>query len=467
MRNLVFFMLFGILLAGCGEKLESVCSKSGGDCCAVRYGDNGNGSYSSTVYACRPTAESCLDLANKYGGTPDFPHKIDIGTERDKCEAKVKWGSILSTIENFAVFALAESQKSDVIRDSGTVVREVEADYCKIACETGVPGLCPVVPVANDTSLGLLKTFVDLAETVTEEEKITTMESVLSNFALTTAANGCQRGDVVSSTKGIVNLGQQQCDVESSPVINNSKEQAILSIPIEVAGQPLPAMRTIVWQNDSTTIRLKLSNAALAARYSGPIVAATRVDYQGLAAKIKGEKSTNCAEVVGKVATELNVATASSVIEKNPGFIKRSLQSFAAYRSDLEKKLSASEKQRLASISVLTRLFPNEDYISEVNSIARNNSVAEFTGADVLRDGNQTLSVGDVIRMIDIQMCSDANAARSLSDLVALVPKAGTTNELEKLSVERGKIAGQIIQCKFSAAAISPKTQELLRNYLK
>ncbi|MCJ9720126.1 hypothetical protein MOV66_02560 [Agrobacterium sp. SHOUNA12C] len=467
MRNIFFVALFLLFLSGCGEKLDSVCGNTGGQCCAVRYGDSGNGKYSSSVFMCLKNAQSCLELANKYGGVADYPHSIDIGSERDKCEAKVKVVPIWQTLQSFAILASAYVKSDNLVRVDGSTAASGDADYCEIACETGHAGVCQIVSVPNDTSLGMLTSFVDLAEKATDQPQVTTMRQVLKNFALTEDANGCRRGDIVSSTKAIVNSASEQCVVGSIPTTGAKKQDATLSLPLIISGRPLPQNKTVLWEDNATAIGLQINDSALAQRFSGPIKAASRIQYDGLAAKIQGQNDVGCAEIVGQVSKELDVGAAAKLIQSNPNVIRSAMRSFSSYRESTIKLLSEHEANNLNSLAFVAKLFPNTEYIDKVNEIAKSNSLQQYAGDEQLGDSGTKISASNVIRMIDIQLCSDANATTSTSDLISLVPVANSNDDLSRLSAERSEIAGRIIQCKFSALKIPPEVKDLLRAYLK
>ncbi|MGO7969899.1 hypothetical protein ACC705_02715 [Rhizobium ruizarguesonis] len=466
MRTLVIAAVGGLLLSACGEKLDSVCSKSGGQCCKVSYGDSGNGSYSSSVFTCRPSGQSCLELANKYGGTPDFPHSIDIGTERDKCEAKIKLVPFWQSFQSFVIQVVQYTGNESVQRDDGSVASSSNHDYCKIACLTGHPGICPTLSIPNDTSLGLLTTFVDLAEQVTDQPKITPVRDVLANFALGDEANGCKRGDIVSSTTSIVNSASELCRVEEIPTSTTTKIDSSLSLPQVILGKPLPTEKTVVWEDKATALELTVNDAVLSMRYSGPVIAASRIDHDGIAAKVQGKSDVGCAELVGNISKHLDVRAAAKVIEGHPDVVKLAMKSFSEYRAHLTTILPTADQDHLNSLSVVAKLFPNSEYIDQVNQIARSKGVEEYSGSEKIGSSHD-ISSSDIITMIDIQLCSDTNASRSASELVVLVPKANSQNDISKLSAEREKIAGQIIQCKYSSQKIPPNVKDILRAYTK
>lgn len=468
MRNIFIYVVTALLLGGCGEKIASLCGQSGGECCAVQYGADQTGKYTSKVLSCRRSADACLEAAGKYGGVPRFPYSPDIGTERGQCEMKIATVPIweangLITLAR-SISAIATTKPTEIKGLGGELVRKTDNNYCQQACLSGDAGLCPTVVLRNDISLGLLTTFVDLAENVAATPKVTKMSEVMANFGMSGIGNACGRGDVVSSTTAIVNSAPLECPVEMMTSTALGNFEAKLSLPVEISGVPVPSEKLVAWSDEKTAISLAVANSALQPIYSGPIEAAARVDHTSIAAQVRGKADVGCAQIVPEVEAEFDVRAKSQAMEAQPDSVRQALTKLSEYRQRLLSDLSSDRKKELEQLVISSTLQPFNQYVAAMDKIAGANKLPPSDLANVkISTPHGAITATDVIKLIDIQTCSDANATTAASKLIALQPMVTDAKDFSSPGLQRNTVAGQIIQCKFSAEKISPKAKDILR----
>ncbi len=468
MRSLPFILVFAFLLAGCGEKIESLCGQSGGNCCAINYAYDQNGKPQAKVLSCRPSADACLEAAKKYDGTPQWNYTPSVNDERGQCEMKIKtvpfWeASFVPTATALLRVVARGPLPNQITAKDGTVVAKGEATYCRHVCLSGDVGKCPLVPLPNDIALGMLNTTIDAVETVGPQPKIFTPADILAKFRISGTGNACRRGDLVATDKVITNASTDACRTDLLQATSFGTVPATLMMAQELIAHPDKKSNVASWKQKENSFVLDVSNASLKPYYSGPIEVAGRSDVSTIFMQVRGASDISCAEIASMDDVRYNVRSIDKFVLDHPSVVRDALKALASYRADVKKKLPNDKVARFEELSVTGSLFPYRTYLDAISAYANDNAASVTEPEEVTTTGGSKIKFEDIIRALDINACSAAQDKSELAELAQLVPEISRgVAPSDDLLRTRVKIAGQVIQCKLSSQLFSTKTKEII-----
>ena len=465
MRLLVLLVGTTLLLGGCAERIDSLCSRSGGDCCSINYAYDQKGNPSAKVMTCRRSADICLAAAKEYGGTPQYPYKPDVGNEKGECEMKTKWVPFWDP-DYLTAFRIAAIRHKgplppEIRAADGSTTKKGDVDYCKQACLTGDGGLCPIVPLPEDIALGMLSTVVDSIEGATATPKIITVAEVLAKFRLPASANSCGRGDLITSTAAILNSAPGECRTDITQATSVGNVPVVLTMPTLLVATPIQSKNIAHWKNASESFMLDVTDPSLKGFYSGPIEAAGRTDVTRISTQVKGSTDIGCAEITPIVDLRYDISSLSKVVEEENTAVTETLRSLSSYRSELRSRLPADKRHEVDDIVITGSLFPYETYVKALQRTGERHSIQNVAPVPI-RTAKGAVPFEKMLRLIDVHVCSEAKRSTSLSDLIPLVPELRDPGARQQLA-ERAEIAGSIIQCKLSSEKITARARAILR----
>ena len=458
-------------LAACEEQIASLCSKSGGECCAISYTSDADGNAKQSIYTCAKSAKACIDLAKPDGGTPSYPYKPSISSERGQCEMEIEtvwiWDllSMKTALANIVTGELLKTPKSFKSR-SGKTYSQDHPEYCRYLCEeTNDLGLCPGVPVPNDLSFGLLATTIDLAENPTSETRIITIAELLENFRLSPEANKCARNDIIASRTTIQNTGAQQCTTTIRPTTEIGDVSGRLSLPQYLTAKPISTSRIANFDSTMNSITLVVDNESLKNLFNGPITSTGRYQHDKIFAQIRAKNQTSCARIIPEINYRFDIHQISASLVKSQKTIDQSMMALKNYKEKVDNEL---RRKKIKPSNASTRppsLFPFTELLNQSEILAKRHNLPPFNNKIFNSGGQTTVSARDAIRLVDISLCSDQLKGQSLNSLKQLIPQLDIENINQQTLKERHLTAGDLIQCKLSAEAIPSTLKSSLRKF--
>jgi hypothetical protein len=459
-------------VGGCAEKIVSLCSHSGGSCCAINYSYDSTGKPHSKVMSCRPSADACLAAAAQYGGTPDWNYTPDKNSERGQCEMVLKTVPIweadsFATANATADLSNALKKLPDKLTVTGGTVDKTDPTYCRAACLTGDSGLCPIVPLPNDLALGLLSTTIDVVDTVTTTPRVFTAAEILRKFRVSASANACRRGDLIASDKAIINAAVDSCETDLVQATSAGNVPATLNMPQQLIAQPNNGTKTALWNQAPNAFKLTVNNAYLSPQYSGPVEVAGRTDVSQLFVKVRGSADIGCAGLTSNADREFSVDELSSAIEQDPAAVAAGLSEIASFRRSLRDQLAPGRQTAFDDLQVTGALFPYRGLISTMEEFAKTNGVNDAHLDTNKKLSGHNLTLAKVLRLLDINECAQRYQSASIEELLPLVPEIGDSSPPSPgLLSKRAEIAGEIIQCKLSSSKMTERAKSIIAKAL-
>lgn len=458
MRKLLF-VLFILLVSGC-EKVDSVCSISGGQCCALSYSTDINGNPTTpSWYGCVKDNKCPPEGQDGSNVIPTFPVT---NPPQGKCEVKFKnvlMGLKSGLNEDLAVGILSSIQESAINareplkRDDGSLPDKNDGDYCALQCsnpDAEARGtFCQGATVDNNVSLALLRLTAEIVQTNPTGTKTIPIEQILDDFKVPRETlSTCPRSAVIINNGELINQGYDKCESELFVSNANSTLHAELITPYELRAN-LKKYHNIAAFNpdDGTTFELKWSGTYTQEYYGGPIVSAAQSREMDTAVGIKGKHGVRCAAIESAVTAESNLHEKTKIANSNVGMVKNFANEIKKihFANDINEDSSHQPELLPLSTAYSELAKSNSDSLKHLSTLNYNGTSGTI---------KMPLTAKDMALMVDISRCGMFIEQKFGNDYMSLLPPLQEHPSQDALR-ERNKMAGELILCVYAKNLLS------------
>lgn len=374
------------------------------------------------------------------------------------------WENYGAAVMYQSLIAYNKRLPTSLISPQGEVVDQNDPRYCRYACQSDSLENCARIPMRDDIALGLLATTVDAVEDVNETPVVITMGQILERFRLPPDANRCGRGDLVKSTKAIINSADEACPVDLIQATSMGDIPASLTMARTIVATPQQSTKTAVWNEPTQSFVVNVHDSGLAPYFSGPIDRAGRTKAGKIFMRIRGREGISCSEIMPRSAGAVDVKEISDRLRQDASLLPKSLKSISDYRAELYASVPDAVKSEINAVAITKSLMPYREYLKQLADIAEKNGLMALhpKEPDPARRGG----LAEVIKLLDIYQCGEANKGHSISELSSLIPVLDVRRSDDAVVKVRTQVAEDIILCKFGAEEISPEARAIIQRQL-